>query len=229
MSKFPADLAGKLSRREILAGLAMLSAGGLAAARKPNVELNYLGDKKLDQIVPNKIGRWSFVGTSGLVVPPKDQLALALYSQLLTRVYDDGRTPIMLLLAYSATQNGFLQVHRPEFCYTASGFALSDYEQRRVPVTPDRAIRVNTMSARRDDRGESLLYWIRIGEHIPLTWAQQKLVFAEDNLRMLVPDSLLVRISTPLVDPKADLAAIDEFVAALVGSINPQYRRVLIG
>ena len=199
MSKFPPDLAGKLSRREILAGLAMLSAGGLAAARKPNIELNYLGDKKLDQIVPNEIGRWKFVGTSGLVVPPKDQLALALYSQLLTRVYDDGHTPIMLLLAYSAPQNGFLQVHRPEFCYTASGFALSDFEQRRVAVTRDRAIRVNTMSARRDDRGESLLYWVRIGEHIPLTWAQQKLVFAEDNLRMLVPDSLLVRISTPLV------------------------------
>lgn len=229
MSKFPPDLAGKLSRREILAGLAMLSAGGLAAARKPNIELNYLGDKKLDQIVPNEIGRWKFVGTSGLVVPPKDQLALALYSQLLTRVYDDGHTPIMLLLAYSATQNGFLQVHRPEFCYTASGFALSDFEQRRVAVTRDRAIRVNTMSARRDDRGESLLYWVRIGEHIPLTWAQQKLVFAEDNLRMLVPDSLLVRISTPLVDPKADMAAIDEFVGALVDAINPQYRRVLIG
>lgn len=229
MSKFPADLGGKLSRREILAGLAMLSAGGLAAARKPNIELNYLGNNKLDQIVPNKIGRWNFVGTSGLVVPPKDQLALTLYSQLLTRVYDDGRTPIMLLLAYSATQNGFLQVHRPEFCYTASGFALGDYAQRRIAVTPDRAIRVNTMSARRDDRGESLLYWIRIGEHIPLTWAQQKLVFAEDNLRMLVPDSLLVRISTPLVDPKADLAAIDEFVAALVDATDPKYRRVLIG
>lgn len=228
-SDFPAGLADKLSRREILAGLAMLSAGGLAAARRPNIELNYLGNKTLDQVVPEQIGRWKFAGTSGLVVPPKDQLALALYSQLLTRVYDDGRTPIMLLLAYSATQNGFLQVHRPEFCYTAAGFALGDFQQRRIALTPDRAIRVNTLSARRDDRGESLLYWVRIGEHIPLSWAQQKLVFAEDNLRMLIPDSMLVRISTPLVDPKADMAAIDEFVAAMVEATNPQLRRVLIG
>jgi EpsI family protein len=226
---FPPEFASKLSRREILAGLAMLSAGGLAAARRPNIELNYLGNKKLDQVIPEQIGRWKFVGTSGLVVPPKDQLALALYSQLLTRVYDDGHTPIMLLLAYSATQNGFLQVHRPEFCYTASGFGLADFAQREIKVTADRAIKVNTMSAVRDDRGESLLYWVRIGEHIPLSWAQQKLVFAEDNLRMIVPDSLLVRISTPLVDPKADMAAIGEFVATLVESTSPQFRRVLIG
>ena len=225
---FTPGLAGKLSRREILAGLAMLSAGGLAAARRPHIELNYLGDKKLDQVVPEQIGRWKFVGTSGVVVPPKDQLALALYSQLLTRVYDAGRNPIMLLLAYSATQNGFLQVHRPEFCYTAAGFALGDFEQRQIAMS-DRTIRVNTLSARREGTGENLLYWVRIGEHIPLSWAQQKLDFAKDNLRMLIPDSMLVRVSTPLLDSKTDMSAIEEFVTAMIEATNPQLRRILIG
>ena len=224
----PSDWAAKVSRREVLGGLAMLSAAGVAAARKPDIELNYLGNRKLDDIIPVQIGRWKFVSTSGLVVPPKDQLELTLYSQLLTRVYYDGQVPIMLLMAYSATQNGFLQVHRPEFCYTASGFDLSDFARHDVRVGQDRTIRVNTLTAIRDGGGEKLLYWIRIGNHIPLSWAEQKLVFAEDNLRRLIPDSILVRVSTPLMDDAAAMNSIDEFVGQLVTATKPPLRRVLI-
>ena len=43
---------------------------------------------------------------------------------------------------------------------------------------------------------EKLIYWTRIGDHIPLSWAQQKLTFAEDNLRRLIPDAALIRMST---------------------------------
>jgi EpsI family protein len=206
----------------------MLAAGGVAAARKPDIELNYLGNHKLDEVVPARIGRWKFVSTSGLVIPPKDQLALALYSQLLTRVYDDGNTPIMLLVAYSATQNGFLQVHRPEFCYTAAGFTLSDYAPHRVNLGPDKSFEVNTLSATRDSGGEKLLYWVRIGNHIPLSWSQQKLVFAEDNLRRLIPDSVLVRVSTPLGHEGASMEKLDEFVRSMIAETAAPLRRVFV-
>jgi hypothetical protein len=113
----------------------MLAAAGAAAARKPKFKLNYLGDRKLEDAVPTEIGRWKFVTNSGLVVPPEDQLQQALYSQLVTRIYDNGSgPPIMLLVAYSASETGFLQVHRPEFCYTAAGYSLSDFEQHQVPL-----------------------------------------------------------------------------------------------
>lgn len=223
------DMDSKLTRREIIAGLAMLSAGGIAAARKPDIPVDYLGNRKLDQVIPEKIGKWKFVTTSGVVVPPQDQLQLALYSQLLTRVYSDGDIPVMLLVAYSATQNGYLQVHRPEFCYTAAGFDLSNFAPHEIALAPDRSIRVNTLSATREGAGEKLLYWVRIGEHIPLSWAQQKFVFAEDNLRRLIPDSILVRVSTPLVDEKAAMATIDRFVRDMVAATPPGLRRVLVG
>jgi EpsI family protein len=225
---FPLDPTGRLSRREVLAGLAMVSAAGVAAARKPDIELNYLGNHKLDQVLPAKIGRWNFVGSSGLVIPPRDQLALALYSQTLTRVYYDGNVPVMLLIAYSATQNGFLQVHRPEFCYTAAGFSLSDFAPHQVALNAAKSLRVNTLSATRDGGGEKLLYWVRIGNHIPLSWAQQKLVFAEDNLRKLIPDSALIRVSTPLGSEGPSMVVLDEFVRAMVESAPAQLRRVLI-
>jgi EpsI family protein len=227
-AEFPPDRTRRLTRREVVTGIAMLSAAGVAAARKPDIKLDYLGSHKLDEVLPAQIGRWKFVGTSGLVVPPKDQLALALYSQLLTRVYDDGNSAIMLLVAYSASQNGFLQVHRPEFCYTAAGFSLSDFAPHDIRLAPDKTIRVNTLSAVRDGGGEKLLYWTRIGNHIPLSWGQQKLVFAEDNLRRLIPDAALVRVSTPLGNEGASMANLDEFVRAMIEATSPPLRRVFV-
>lgn len=227
-AEFPPDRTHLLSRREVVAGVAMLSAAGVAAARKPNIKIDFLGNHTLDKVIPSQIGRWKFVTTSGLVVPPKDQLALALYSQLLTRVYTDGASQIMLLVAYSASETGFLQVHRPEFCYTAAGFALSDFAPHDVQLGPERSIRVNTMTAMREDGGEKLLYWTRIGSHIPLSWAQQKIVFAADNLRRLIPDAALIRVSSPLGSPGASLASLDEFVREMVAAIDPPLRRVLV-
>lgn len=227
-AEFPPDRTRLLSRREVVGGLAMLSAAGVAAARKPNVKIDFLGNHKLDQIVPTQIGRWKFVTRSGLVVPPKDQLALALYSQLLTRVYYDGTSQIMLLIAYSASETGFLQVHRPEFCYTAAGFALSDFAPHDVHLSADRSIRVNTMTATRDDGGEKLLYWTRIGHHIPLSWAEQKIVFATDNLRRLIPDAALIRVSTTIGSEGPSMANLDEFVREMVAAIDPPLRRVLV-
>jgi EpsI family protein len=227
-AEFLPDRTRLMSRRELVAGLAMLSAAGIAAARKPDVKLDYLGHHKLDELIPGQIGRWKFVSTSGLIVPPNDQLALALYAQTLTRVYYDGTTPIMLLVAYSASQNGFLQVHRPEFCYTAAGFALYDFAPRDIQLDASRSIRVNTLSAARDNGREKLLYWTRIGNHVPLSWAEQKLVFAKDNLRRLIPDAALVRISTPLTDEGASMATLDQFVRAFVAATPPPLRRVFI-
>jgi EpsI family protein len=227
-AEFPPDRTRRLSRREVVAGLAMLSAAGIAVARKPDIRLDYLGKHKLDDVVPDRIGRWNFVSTSGLVVPPQDQLVLALYSQTITRVYTDGDKQVMLLIAYSASQNGFLQVHRPEFCYTAAGFTLSDFAQHEVPLGPGKALPVNTMTAVRDSGGEKLLYWVRIGNHIPLSWAKQKLVFAEDNLRRLVPDSVLVRMSTPLGSSDAPMSLLNEFVRDMIEAVAPPMRRVFV-
>jgi EpsI family protein len=227
-AEFPPDRTRLLSRREVVAGLAMASAAGLAAVRKPHIKLDYLGNHKLDQVIAPQIGRWKFVSTSGLVVPPKDQLALAIYSQTLTRVYADATSTIMLLVAYSASETGFLQVHRPEFCYTAAGFALSDFAPHEIRVDPTKSVRVNTLTANRDGGGEKLFYWTRIGNHIPLSWTEQKLVFAEDNLRELIPDAALIRVSTPLGQDGATMTQLDEFVREMIAATAPPLRRVLV-
>ncbi|HEY1143443.1 MAG TPA: EpsI family protein [Sphingomicrobium sp.] len=217
-----------LTRRKFALGVAFAGAAGVAAARQPDIKVDYLGKNKLDKVLPEKLGRWTFVSSSGLVVPPEDQLARALYSQLLTRVYSDpDGQPIMLLVAQSASQTGILQIHRPEICYTAGGYQLSAIEPHQVKL-PWKSIPAITLSATSDDRTEQLLYWTRIGEHLPTSWRQQRLAVAMDNLQRKIPDAVMVRVSMISNDKASALATMDEFINTLLESVAPPIRRVFI-
>ena len=217
-----------MTRRKFGLGLAFASVAGVAAARLPNKNLDYLGKQKLESIIPDKIGRWNYVSSSGLVVPPEDQMIRALYSQLVTRVYSDGSgPPIMLLVAQSATQTGILQIHRPEICYTAGGYQLSAIEPHVVGL-PWGGLPTLSMSATSDSRTEQLVYWTRIGDQLPRSWREQRMVVAMDNLRRIIPDAIMVRVSTFGNDKARALASMDEFIVSLMNSVSPQVRRVFI-
>lgn len=214
------------SRREIVLGSLFLTAAGVTAARMPDQPLNYLGDNKLEKIVPDKIGRWKFVSSSGLVLPTEDQFALTLYSQQLTRVYwDKVGPPIMLLIAAGNNQTGFLQVHRPEFCYTAAGYQLGEAEPQPVLLQDGRKIVVSKLLATRDGQSEWMLYWTRVGNHIPASWTQQRLAIATDNLQKIIPDAILIRASSIMPDGEQAERVLAEFVEALVASVAPPLRR----
>jgi EpsI family protein len=217
-----------LDRRKMLLGLLLAATAGVTLARQPGKRIDYLGTRKLEDLVGRRIGQWQFVTTSGLVVPPEDALSDALYSQLLTRVYSDGSNPsIMLLIAQSAGQTGLLQVHRPEFCYPAGGYDLSPVVQR--PITENGKIMpVNQLTATRGGRTEHILYWVRVGNTMAASWAQQRLAIAADNLKGYVPDAVLVRVSTVDADGAAAFARLGEFVQRMVGGMASSSRRVLV-
>jgi EpsI family protein len=217
-----------IDRRKVLLGLLFGSAAAVAAWRQPRKRLDYLGRQKLDDLVPKIIGPWKFVAASGLVVPPEDQLSRTLYSQLLTRVYSNGdNPPVMLLIAQSAGQTGILQVHRPETCYPASGYQISPVTRHDVALDPG-TLTTNALTATNEGTTESIIYWTRVGDRIPTTWKQQKLDVAEENLRGIIPDAVLVRISTINSDGAAAQATLDSFARSLIGSVPSARRSVLI-
>lgn len=218
----------KTDRRKFLLGLLFSSAAGIAAWRIPHKRLDYLGQEKLEDLVPKTIGRWNFVSASGLVVPPNDQLLQALYSQLLTRVYWDGENPpVMLLLAQSAGQTGFLQIHRPEICYTASGYQISAVAPHPIRLG-SAVVPAMSIDASAGGPSEHVIYWTRIGNRMPNSWKEQKLAVAEQNLEGVIPDAILVRISTVNNNGDAARRAIETFVREMLAAIPASRRSVFI-
>jgi EpsI family protein len=217
-----------IDRRKLLTGLLFCSAAGLAVWRTPRRKLDYLGRNQLERIIPKTIGRWNFVAASGLVIPPNDQLVQTLYSQLLTRVYWDGTNPpVMLLMAQSGSQTGFLQIHRPETCYTAGGYRISAVTPYRIDLGTQ-SFTANSMDADSGGPVEHVVYWTRVGNQMPASWEDQKLAVAEQNLRGVIPDAILVRLSVVSNDGAAARASIDEFVRQMFGAVPRNMRSVLV-
>jgi EpsI family protein len=217
-----------IDRRKVLIGLLFCSAAGVAAWRQPTQHVDYLGKAKLEDIVPKSIGRWKFVAASGLVVPPEDQLSKAIYSQMLTRVYAEGdNPPIMLLVAQSGSQTGVLQIHRPEFCYTASGFQVSAAPPQKI-AAGSKSLTATALDATIEGRTEHILYWTRIGNVMPESWKAQRWAVAEQNLLGIVPDAILIRISTINENPRAAREAIESFTGSMLESVAPNWRPVFI-
>jgi EpsI family protein len=216
-----------IDRRKLLLGLAMGAAAGLTFARQPRNRIDLLGDQKLENIVPKQIGDWSFLSNSGLVLPTEDSLSAALYSQLLTRVYvHPTAPPVMLLIAQSNGQSGFLQIHRPEFCYPAGGFTLSPIVQRPI-AGGERTFEVNELTATLPGRPEQIIYWTRIGNDMPASWAKQRMAVAEANLRGYIPDAALIRVSMVSPDAEASFAGLSAFIKDMLAAMGPK-RSVLV-
>ena len=217
-----------IGRRELLIGAALLAAAGTAYAAKPRRSEVLLGSAKLDELVPKRFLGWSFDSSSGLVLPPSDQMRDQLYAQILTRVYtnEDGSV-VMLLIAYNGSQDGTLQVHRPEVCYPASGYKLTQIDDRMTPISKYIDIPSRYIVAETELREEQLIYWTRLGDQFPRKWSEQKLAVIEENLEGTIPDGVLVRISTLAQGDGRRM--LDRFAAELYRSVGPRMQRVLVG
>jgi len=218
------------SRRDLLIGGASLAAGATAFARMPHDPMMLIGKDQLDKIVPLKVDNWVFDTTSGLVLPPPDQLARLLYDQQVARSYTSpDQLPVMLLLAYGSSQSGMLQIHRPEICYPASGFKLTETEVTPVPLASGRSLPSRSFTANSDTRVEQVLYWTRIGEMVPTGWWSQRLAVIRSNLHGKIPDGLLVRLSTVSSDADQAQATLKKFARAMLQTMSPTTQRMLIG
>ena len=223
-----ARLKTRLSRRQTLVGGAFLATVIAGLALKPRRTENLLGDAKLEDLVPKNIGGWQFYTASGLVLPPQDQLRDEIYSQVLARTYvREGFAPLMLLIAYSGAQDGTISVHRPEVCYPAGGFHLSQLEPHTVTLAPGLVARGRSMVAEGDVRREQLIYWTRLGNHFPQRWSEQHLAVAAENFAGIIPDGVLVRLSS--LGTGNQIPVLDGFARELFRSVGPRMRQVLLG
>lgn len=224
------ELAMPIDRRMFAIGAALLAGGTLAAVRQPKVSASPIRKAALEALMPLQVGAWRFENALGIVLPPPDALSDSLYSGLVTRTYTaPGRAAIMFLVAYSNIQDGMLQVHRPEVCYPAGGYALSPTRVEPIADGVGGKIPANIFSADGVSRTEQVLYWTRIGSSFPGTWAAQRLKIVEANLAGVIPDGALVRMSTLAPDMESALPDLAAFAAELIRAAPAAGRRLLAG
>jgi EpsI family protein len=221
-----------IGRRELLIGGGCLVAAAAAYGLKPRHEISVLGDRSLNEIVPRAFGDWTSQDVGGLVAPKiEGSLADRLYNEMVERVYVNGETgaQIMVLMAHGDRNTDALQLHRPESCYPAFGFTLSSNQPTDIPLAQDVSIPGRRLVADAPGRRESIVYWTRLGEYLPINSGEQR----RDRLRTAmegnVPDGLLARFSAIGSSPDATLDLLQAFVPALVLSTPAEGRDALIG
>ena len=220
-----------IDRRDVLLGGGMLVAAGAAAALTPRHHVELLHGRKLDAIIPAKIGAWTTTPSAAFILPKTPgSLADRLYSDTVSRLYVAADAlPVMMVLAYGNLQSDLLQLHRPEVCYAAVGFQISNSTRLDLPVARDIVVPARELTASTDNRIEPITYWTRIGDFLPTTRREQRTMRLREQLAGIVPDGILVRLSTVAEPTPATFAALAAFGRAFILAVKPADRGILVG
>jgi EpsI family protein len=183
-------------------------------------------------LMPAEFGEWRLVPQIRLVVPVEDDaLANRIYSQMIGRAYVDrsGNT-VMLLMAYGPKQIDKLQLHRPEICYVAEGFRVSALQPAQVEVEPGRPhLNVSKLIARRENRVERITYWMRVGDDVVSTVFRRQLTSLRYGLQGLIPDGVLIRVSTINMEEGSSNEVHARFLRDMLVSVRQADLRHFVG
>ncbi len=217
-----------MNRRALIAGALCAGGAALAYELKPHRYVSLLHEAKLDDLVPRRFGPWTSddVGDP-LALNGPGTLSSKLYNQLVTRLYSNGRTQVMMLLAHGERQSDELQLHRPEICYPAFGYQVLVNEPEQLPLGGQVRLPARRLLARSPNDEERVIYWTRVGEYFPVSAGEQRQARFKNTVAGVVPDGVLCRFST--ADSSAGWTGLQQFLQELVAATAPPGRRVLVG
>lgn len=218
--------------RAWLFGILMALTALASVALRPKVDpaVQVRAAVPLESLFPLVVGAWQLDPTAVAPIRPAFERArqFQMYDQVLERTYADpqGRR-IMLSVAYGRQQSVGLQMHRPEVCYRAGGFVISDVNEHRLAVN-GQTLPVTRLLASMPGRPEPITYWRLLGEQV---------VVSESGFRLgewrwgggVLMDGLLVRVSSMDSDLAAAWQVQADFVVQLAAAMNPAQRRRVFG
>lgn len=222
------------ARRKALAALAgMFVTAAVAEWARPTIKVSDLRPGfKLEQLFPERFGDWAVDTNMPVVVPPPDQQAMLdkIYNQTLSRTYVNSRGQrIMLSVAYGGDQSDGLTVHVPDVCYPSQGFKVTDARDDRLRAGPGFVIPVRHLLATLGPRIEPVTYWVLMGDEATISNTQRRMVSIRFGLQRLIPEGMLVRVSSISSDMDAAIVVHRQFLQDLVASLPPQERERVIG
>lgn len=177
----------------------MILAAAVGHWGKPTVYMtDKLGKPNLETLFPSSFGDWSIDSRAALVQPSPDTLALlnSIYNQTLTRTYVNSvGDRMMLSVAYGGDQSDGTRAHVPEVCYPAQGFQITANATAKLQLG-DRTVPVRQLMSNYGQRNEPLTYWLVVGDQVTTSRTDQKLAQLRLGLKGLIPDGMLVRVSS---------------------------------
>jgi EpsI family protein len=222
-----------------LASIAILGAAVLAKVLEPReLMARSSASLNLEQVIPRQFGSWKLLPEISPVVPADpegyvepDPNSARIYSQEVGRSYTDGDGNIvMLLVAYGPVQNYRLKAHRPEICYTAQGFRVSEKTIAELSYRNDvRPIEMTRLTAEREARFEPISYWMRVGNDISNGVIERQIIRLKYGLRGIIPDGALIRVSTIGLPKDASFKLQDQFIRDLLAAIPPNELKFFTG
>lgn len=177
----------------------MLAGSVLASTLRPTRLMSESqGVPKLENLFPTAFGDWRVDTNLPVILPAPDVQAQLnkIYNEVIARTYanKDGQR-VMLSVAYGGDQSDATSAHRPEVCYPAQGFAITDNFGDTLHVA-GRDIPVRRLMSRLSGRSEPITYWIVVGNQVVTTGIGQKLAQMRYGLRNIIADGILVRVSS---------------------------------
>jgi EpsI family protein len=222
-----------IARRDFMIGAACCLGSGAAYALKPRRQTSLMdGGKKLNDILPRTFEDWTSRDVSDLVAPETpDSLAARLYGETVGRIYRQRSTDdqVIMLMAHGDVESNELQLHRPEVCYPAFGFAITENTPLALRLSKSVMVPSRRLVAISNERQETILYWTRLGEAFPTTVTEQRVERLRTAMHRYIPDGLLARFSVVGPDKTASLAILERFIPKLVVQVAAGQRRALIG
>jgi EpsI family protein len=218
--------------KSLFVALLMVAAGAMAHIARPTIKIADSGPKvDLEALFPRTFGDWRVDDRMPVILPSPDLQAKldAIYNQVLSRTYVNGRGErVMLSVAYGGDQSDGTSAHRPEVCYPAQGFQVVANQSGRIDLDGHR-IPVRRLVTRLGARVEPLTYWIVVGDEVVTSGTQQKLAQLRYGMRGLIPDGMLVRISSIGGDEGQAYALQSKFLNDMVRAIEPEQRGRVVG
>ena len=221
-----------ISFRHMVIGLCMFAGAGLALALKPTDKLADQVQFELETLVPKQFGDWKLDTTIAtlLVTPELQKVIDETYSQTLTRTYINGAGKrIMLSVAYGGAHGEGMQTHRPEVCYPAQGFQVVKNTRPDVLSTDFGELPIRRLVAAQGPRNEPITYWVVVGDQQTQFGLGMKLAQMRYTLTGVIPDGMLVRVSSIDRDESGAYEIQTDFIRAMLGAMRDGERERLTG
>lgn len=224
----------QLQGRVYVVACLLLLTAVLAANSRPTTRMAEMGEAiDLQTLVPKRIGQWVMDEREGIkVVNPQANAAVsAIYQQVLSRHYVNTQTGnvVMLSIAYGADQSYGHDLHVPDVCYPAGGFQIVQRTDSQLQLGDNLNLPTRRLIAQRAQRREPLTYWVVVGERAVTGAVAAKLAALRYGMQGVVPDGMIIRVSTVGLPDKQAFAEQDAFAAEMLSNLPARWKSKITG